>query len=329
MALAGLLAFEPGLKIPEGFVVPKGWPRPVFDFRKTKVTEAGFILGRTLFNDPLLSKDNTISCASCHLNFTAFTHADHALSHGIYGLKGTRNSIALFNLAWSKSFMWDGRVERLEEQPLNPITNPVEMADSMPNVLAKLNSAGRYRQMFYNVFRDSVITQRLLLKALVEYTVMLESYNSKYDSVRRGEPGVAYTTTELNGYKLFQQHCNACHTEPLFTNNDFRNNGLPIDTALKDYGRIAITGQAGDERAFKVPSLRNIAVSAPYMHDGRFPRLKDVIEFYTSGIEHSATLATELNEPINLSPADKKDLVAFLNTLTDKVFLYDVRFRGQ
>ncbi len=310
------------------FVIPKGWPKPTYDFKRNKVSEAGFVLGRTLFNDPILSKDNSVSCASCHLNFTAFTHADHNVSHGIYGLKGTRNSLALFNLAWNKTFMWDGRVTDLEGQPTNPITNQVEMDNSMDSVVAKLNRSGNYRKLFYTAFKDSVITPKTLLKSLAQFTVMLESFNSKYDSVIRSEPGVAFTENELKGYNLFKQHCASCHTEPLFTNNAFKNNGLLVDTALRDFGRMSITHQASDSLLFRVPSLRNIGVSGPYMHDGRFGRLKDVVEHYTSGTIKSPTLSHELENEIRLSTQDKKDLISFLNTLTDKYFLYDVRFRS-
>ena len=322
-----LLSFRKDSQEQLQFHRPQGWPKPVYNFRKNKVTTAGFILGRTLFNDPLLSKDNSTSCASCHLNFTAFTHADHNLSHGIYGLKGTRNSLALFNLAWNTSFMWDGGVTSLEQQPINPITNHVEMDNSMEVVLTRLNNSPKYRRLFYAAYNDSSISTSTVLKSLAQFTAMLESYNSRYDSVQRGEPGVVFTESEQRGLAIFRNHCAQCHAEPLFTDYSFRNNGLPVDTALNDWGRMKITGDRGDSLKFRVPSLRNIAVSAPYMHDGRFPRLKDVLEHYSNGINHTPTLAPELREKIGLSAQDKRDLLAFLNTLTDKVFLYDVKFR--
>ena len=322
-----LLSFVINQQVPIKFVVPKGWPKPVYDFSKNNITADGFKLGNALFYDPVLSKDHTISCSSCHLSFTAFTHADHSLSHGIYGLKGTRNSIGLVNLAWSNSFMWDGRINNLETQALNPITSPVEMDSKMDEVLIRLNNTPRYRTLFFNAFKDSVITSDKLLKGLAQFTVMLESYNSKYDSVMRKEKNVSFSTTEKNGYHIFKLHCASCHTEPLFTNNSFQNNGLAPDSSLNDYGRIKITHKAADSLKFKVPTLRNIEFSAPYFHDGRFNKLKEAVEHYLTGIHQSPTLAKELQQKISLTPPQKKDLIAFLLTLTDKSFLYDNKFR--
>jgi cytochrome c peroxidase len=309
------------------FVIPEGWPKPVYNIKRVGITEQGFKLGKMLFNDPVLSKDNSTSCASCHLQFTAFTHADHNLSHGIYGRKGTRNSIALFNLAWNTSFMWDGGVTDLEKQPVNPITNPAEMDNKMPDLVAKLNKLQKYRKLFFDTYNDSVITQELLLRSLMQFTIMIESFNSKYDSVTRGQGNVKFTESEQNGYAVFKKNCSSCHAEPLFTDRSFKNNGLTADTALNDFGRMKVTGDKNDSLKFRVPSLRNVASSAPYMHDGRFKRLIDVLDHYTNGIEKSPTLAKELNTKIALTDTEKTDLIAFLNTLTDKLFLYDVRFR--
>jgi cytochrome c peroxidase len=309
------------------FVIPENFPKPVYNFAKNPVTPAGFQLGRKLFFDPVLSRDSSTSCSSCHLQFTGFTHVDHALSHGINGLKGTRNSMAIVNAAWSTSFMWDGGVNNLEVQPLNPITSPVEMDNKLANVAGKLNKLPAYKNLFYAAFGDSLVTGQRILKALAQFTVMLESYNSKYDKYMRHEPGGDLTPQEQSGLALFRQHCTACHAEPLFTDYSFQNNGLALDTALKDYGRMRITGNTKDSLKFKVPSLRNVAVSYPYMHDGRFRNLKQVLDHYTSGIVHSATLAKPLLKSMPLSDSDKADIIAFLQTLTDKDFLYDVRFR--
>jgi cytochrome c peroxidase len=144
------------------FSVPKGWPEPIYNFKQNPLTQEGFDLGKKLFYDPILSKDSTISCASCHLSFTAFTHSDHKLSHGIYGLVGTRNSSSLINLAWNTSFMWDGGVINLEIQAINPITNPVEMDNKLIDVINKLNQSGYYRKRFYRVYKDSLITSQKL-----------------------------------------------------------------------------------------------------------------------------------------------------------------------
>ena len=317
-----------GNTTPLPLVVPTGWPKPVYDLKKNKTTQEGFILGNNLFYDPILSRDSTISCASCHLSFTAFTHADHSLSHGIEGRFGKRNSIALENLAWSPSFMWDGGLNNLEQQAINPITNRLEMDNTMANAVNAVNRSSKYRRLFYLAFNDSTVNAKTLLKALAQFTVMLESYNSKYDSVMRKEEGVAFTASEQNGYTLFKQHCNSCHTEPLFTNYSFQNNGLAPDTALNDLGRMLITHDEKDRYKFKVPSLRNIEFSAPYFHDGRVNKLKEAIEHYTSGIAETPSLAKELRHKIVLSAAEKKDLAAFLKTLSDRAFLYNAAFRN-
>jgi cytochrome c peroxidase len=309
------------------FFVPKGWPKPTYNFKNNPLTLQGFELGKELFYDPILSSDSTINCASCHLSFTAFTHADHRVSHGIQGLLGIRNSPVLINLAWNTSFMWDGGVVTLEEQAINPITNPVEMNSKLPDVLTKLNHSHKYKKLFYTAFKDSVITSQKLFKVLAQFTSNLVSYNSKYDSVMRKEKNVSFTMQELNGYTLFKKNCASCHTEPLFTNFSFENNGLPIDTSFKDIGRMKITHNATDSLKFKVPTLRNIEFSTPYFHDGRVNKLKEAIEHYTSGIVANPTLAKQLKSKINFTKEEKKDLLAFLKTLTDKPFLYNLQFR--
>jgi len=309
------------------FVVPQGWPKPVYDLSKNKVTEAGFKLGRKLFFDPVLSRDGSTSCASCHTQWSGFTHVDHSLSHGINGLKGKRNSLTLFNLAWNTSFMWDGGVNNLEVQPLSPITNPVEMDNTLENIVKKLDTSQGYRVRFFLAFGDSAVTGQRVLKAIAQFTVMFESFNSKYDKYTRHEPGGEMTGQELNGLKLFRKNCESCHNEPLFTNNSFQNIGLAVDTELNDIGRMAITHDFHDSLRFKVPSLRNVVNSYPYMHDGRFKTLMQVLDHYTDGVVQSPSLAKELRKPMILSPDDKKDIIAFLQTLTDKEFLFDMRFR--
>jgi cytochrome c peroxidase len=309
------------------FIVPKGWPEPVYDLSKNPVTPAGFDLGKKLFFDPLLSRDSSTSCSSCHLQATNYTHVDHMLSHGIDGRKGTRNTLSIMNLAWSKTFMWDGGVNHLEVQPLAPITNPVEMDNTLENIVMKLRRSSSYQQKFKKAFGDSTaITGQRVLKALAQFMVSLQTYNSRYDRVMRKEKGIAFTEAEKKGWKLFRQHCASCHKEPLFTTGNYENNGLYPDPKLKDGGRIKITHNPNDSLKFKVPSLRNIEVSYPYMHDGRFPTLELVLTHYTTGIMQSATLAPQLNKPIAMSETEKKDLIAFLKTLTDKEFLRDKRF---
>lgn len=303
--------------------VPKGWPKPKYDFKKNPLTEEGFQLGRHLFYDPIISRDSTISCSSCHLQQTGFTHVDHQLSHGIEGKIGTRNSMALINLAWNKDFMWDGGVNNLEMQPLNPITNPLEMDEKLENVIAKLQRSEKYRLLFSKAFGDNKVTSQRLLKALAQFTVMLQSSNSKYDKVMRKE--TTFTSQEQHGYALFKTNCASCHKEPLFSNDKFEKNGLPIDETLNDFGRIKITGNQEDYLRFKIPTLRNVQFTFPYMHDGRFKTLTEVIKQYNS-LGYNKSLPKELDKPMNLSDNDRVDLVAFLVTLTDKDFLFDKRF---
>lgn len=307
-------------------VVPKGWPKPAYDFRKNPVTSNGFKLGRKLFFDPLLSRDSTISCASCHLQFTNYTHVDHALSHGILGKKGTRNTLSIINAAWSKTFMWDGGVNNIEVQPLGPIESPVEMDSNLESIVMKLKRSQSYREKFFRAFGSDEITGQFVLKALAQYMVSIQSFNSKYDKVMRKETGVAFNEHEAKGLALFRKHCNSCHTEPLFTNNSFENNGIRPDSVLRDAGRAKITGVKTDSLKFKVPSLRNIEVSYPYMHDGRFRSLQMVLFHYSSDITVSPTLSPVLRRNLDLNEQDKNNIIAFLKTLTDEEFLHDSNF---
>lgn len=302
--------------------VPANWPKPEYDFTRNPLSEEGIALGRQLFYDPILSADSTISCANCHLSYTAFTHVDHALSHGIHDSTGTRNSMTLVNLAWSTSFMWDGAVNHLDMQALAPISHPAEMGESAAGVVAKLQRSASYRERFLAAFGKPV-SGETLLKALAQFELTLISDSSKYDRVMRHKDGEAFTDQEQNGYALFQAHCNSCHREPLFTTGAFANNGLPIDTFLVDKGRMRVTSDPSDSLKFKIPSLRNVEFSGPYMHDGRFKKLAHVVAHYSNGIRHGPTLAPELEAKIDLSPEDKVDLVAFLLTLTDKKFLFN------
>lgn len=300
---------------------PSGWPKPVYDFSKNPLSPQTIKLGRDLFYDPLLSADSTISCASCHSPYNAFTHADHALSHGIKDRIGTRNSPALMNLAWQSNFMWDGAVNHLDVQALAPITHPDEMGESLANVIKKLQRSAYYKKEFYKAYKDTAITGEYTLKALSQFMLTLVSSNSKYDSVMRGQ--TRYNEKEAKGYMLFKANCASCHTEPLFTNGQFENNGLRPDSILKDKGRMRITQSAADSLKFKVPTLRNIEFTYPYMHDGRFKKLSEVLKHYTQGIHQSPTLSAQLVKPIVLSPTERVELTAFLLTLTDIHFLFN------
>jgi len=305
------------------FTIPKNWPKPVYNFKKNQLTDSKILLGRVLFYDPILSRNNTISCANCHSQYTAFTHADHALSHGIDDRIGNRNSLALMNLAWHQSYMWDGAINHLDMQALAPISNYNEMDENIKQVTEKLQASKVYPLLFYTAFNDSTITGENTLKAISQFMLTLISANSKYDKVKRHED--SFTKQEENGYKLFKHNCASCHTEPLFTNREFENNGLPIDSLLHDIGRKRITQNDHDYLKFKVPTLRNMEFSNPYMHDGRFKRIYEVINHYTN-IKDSKTLSLKLKKPIVLTSNEKVDLTAFLLTLTDKEFLFNPKF---
>ena len=317
------LAFSLLKPTPLYFQIPKGWPKPHYDFSKNPLTEEGFQLGRQLFYDPILSKDSTISCASCHLQATGFTHVDHSLSHGIDGKIGTRNSMTMMNLAWSKTFMWDGGVNHLDVQAINPITSPLEMDETLANVVQKLQKSDKYKSLFFAAFGDENITGQRVLKALSQFELLLITANSKYDKVMRKE--AVFTNQEQNGYQLFKNNCASCHSEPLFTNGKYENNGIPLDTTLNDIGRQRITEKSDDYLKFKVPTLRNIQFTNPYMHDGRFEKLTEVVKHYNS-LGNNKNLTKKLQKLMNLTDNERVDLVAFLLTLTDNEFLFDKRF---
>ena len=312
-----LLATKP-VNAPDPVVLeyPSNWPKPVYDFSKNPLTKAGIELGRKLFYDPILSRDSTVSCSNCHLSFTAFTHVDHAVSHGIQDRIGTRNSLALSNLAWSRHFMWDGAVNHLDMQALAPIAHPAEMDENIAHVVQKLRRSLPYPTLFLRAFGDSLVSGERVLKAIAQFELTLVSSNSKYDRVQSGAE--QFTEQEQNGYRLFQKNCASCHTEPFFTNQGFEKNGLPVDTFFNDFGRMMVTQNPVDSLKFKVPTLRNIEFSYPYMHDGRFKKLREVVQYYAQ--------SPTFEGKITLTPNERVDLVAFLLTLTDKEFLFNKDF---
>jgi cytochrome c peroxidase len=309
------------------FYIPKHFPKPYYQFKDVPQGRLRFELGRTLFYDPALSRDSSISCATCHLQYSGFTHIDHPVSHGIDGRIGTRNSPVMINLAWNKFFHWDGGVIHLNAQAINPLTHPKEMDMDIVELLKRLNNSSFYRKRFYAAFGDSVITTPLLMRGIANFSVALVSANSKYDKVILKVEGVAFTDQEQRGYDLFQKYCNACHTEPLFTSHEFKKNGLELDPELKDIGRMGITERRTDSLLFKIPTLRNVEFSFPYMHDGRIQKLKEVIEHYSSLPTGNKNVSKELKKIKKpFTEEQKKDLLAFLKTLTDKDFLYNKDF---
>lgn len=309
------------------FEVPQGWPAPAYNFENNPLTDEGFELGRKLFYDPRFSRTNDISCGTCHQSFAAFAQSDHTLSHGVDNQLGVRNSPGLFNLAWHPQLMWDGGVNHLEVQPLAPIENPVEMDETLPAIIAKLQQDPNYKQHFKVVFGSEEINSQRILKAMAQFMGAMVSSNSRYDKYVRNEPGGAFSEEELKGLQVFTQNCASCHKEPLFTDLTFRSNGLS-PSASNDSGRATITKTVQDLYIFKVPSLRNLKYSAPYMHDGRFGTLQQVLDYYNSGINPaSINLDPSLQHGIQLSQIEQQQLLSFLNTLNDEEFVNNKRFQ--
>lgn len=308
--------------------IPSNFPDPVFTFEKNPITKEGFELGRLLFFEPRLSSTGTIACGTCHRQTFAFADHGHDVSHGVFDRLGSRNAPAIQNLVFQKEFFWDGGVTHLDFISLNPIQNTLEMNESLSNVVERLKNVAVYKQKFKNAFgTDSITSQRMLL-ALSQFTGMLISSDSRYDQFIRGESNIELTATEKAGLELFRQKCSTCHATDLFTDLSYRNNGL--DEVPADYGREVITNNSSDRGKFKVPSLRNIERTAPYMHDGRFSTLEQVLTHYASGVKRSetldSTLFTENTVGIELTLQEQKQLIAFLKTLTDQKFITDKRF---
>lgn len=301
------------------FSVPKNFPKPVYDLSKNPITNAGFELGKALFYDGLLSKDGSISCGSCHQQQAGFTQHGHDLSHGINDLLTLRNALPIQNLAWQKEFFWDGGVFDLDLFAVSPIEAHNEMDETLPNVLNKLRNHAKYPAMFEKAFGTKEITTVRFLQALSQFELMCVSANSKYDKYIRNE-GVTLTNDELGGLQLFKQKCATCHVGELFSDFSYRNNGLPIGNE-EDTGRGRITLNKEDNYKFRVPSLRNVEATRPYMHDGRFRSLETVLDHYEKGIVQSQTLDSQLKNGIVLTTDEKQKIIAFLKTLTDEEFM--------
>lgn len=304
---------------------PAGWPAPAYDARDNPITRAGFALGRRLFYDPQLSRDGSIACASCHQQFAAFAHFDHRLSHGLGGVNGVRNAPGLANLAWQRDFMWDGAITHLEMQPLAPLGNPVEMGETLDGVLRKLRVDAAYPALFERAFggadeQGELIDSQRLLRALSQFLAAMVSADTRYDRHVAGRE--AFTDVEQRGLLAFRRHCAGCHREPLFTDGSYRSDGLVTD----DIGRLLISGRPEDRGRFRVPSLRNVALTAPYMHDGRFDTLQQVLQHYRAGIAPAALADLQLQQAAGLSASDAADVLAFLETLSDESFIHDPRF---
>ena len=314
---------------------PANFPDPVYDLTKNPLTVEGVALGKALFYDAALSKDGTITCAFCHSPYTAFAHTDHPVSHGIRDLQGNRNVPGIFNVAWQKTFFWDGGVTSLDLLPIAPIQNPVEMGETMPGVLAKIQKSSRYRPLFQAAYGSDTVTTERFLKSISQFLLTMVSANSPYDKYVRKEAGASLSDAAGRGLVLFQTHCAGCHAGALFTDGQFCNNGLPRlpNAKTDDRGRAIITGQDADAYTFRVPSLRNIERTFPYMHDGRFQTLEQVVNHYATGVQDTPQLDPLLKKNgqagIPLTPTEQADLVQFLKSLTDLQFITNTEFQPQ
>lgn len=316
--------------IPIDFKVPSNFPPLAYNLQNNPITEKGFELGKKLFYDGRLASDGVVSCGFCHEQSSAFTHHGHSFSHGVENAIGTRNTPPIQNLAFQTAFMWDGATSHLELQSILPITNPVEMNGDFAKSISMMKADPVYQKLYQLAFPDGKINSENMLKALAQFMAMVTSSNSRFDKYSRKELGGTLTQEELDGYSLFSQKCASCHSTAIFTDNSFRNNGLPIDPKLNDVGRYRVTESKEDLYKFKVPSLRNIEKTAPYMHDGRFFTLEAVLDHYSKGLINSATLDPILKNDdelgISLTSSEKTKIIAFLKTLTDNQYLNDKRF---
>jgi cytochrome c peroxidase len=321
------------LNIPSNFqnnILPPNIPE------ENPMSVEGVALGKKLFFDPILSADNTQSCADCHTPITGFSDS-RQFSIGIDGTAGTRNSMPLQNLAWNYNgkFFWDGRAGSLEEQIFEPVTNPIEMANTWPNAVASLQNSTEYPVLFDDAFGTTTIDSTMVTKAIAQFIRTLITANSRFDQFQRGE--IELTSSEANGLNIFLDesrgdcfHCHGNPLNPLWTDNIFHNNGL--DEFFTDRGLGQVTGDPRDDGKFKSPSLRNLAFTAPYMHDGRFETLDDVINHYSEGLVYSETIDPLMKKVgeggVQLSEVDKADLKAFLLSLSDPSFINNPDFQN-
>jgi cytochrome c peroxidase len=306
------------------FTVPNHFPTPVFNFNEVPLTEESFVLGRKLFHDNRLSSHLDVTCSSCHQQHAAYTTFDHDLGHGTNHQHTRRNVPVIFNMAWQREFEWDGKTKKLLDQPLACMTAPEKMGETVNGVAEKLAADSSYRRMFTEAFGDDNITANRLSQALTQFVVMLVSADSKYDRVKAFT--ATFNSSEQIGYDLFKAKCASCHAEPLFTDISYRNNGIGTTPFHIDFGRVEVTGDPADSLKFKVPTLRNIALTGYYAHDGRYISVGQLLDHYSSAIPPSSTLDPSLQNGIPLTALEKFYLEEFLHTLTDSSLISDPRF---
>ncbi|GLB49865.1 cytochrome-c peroxidase [Neptunitalea lumnitzerae] len=305
-----------------GVTIPENFPELNTAVYNNMPTEHGVALGKQLFFDKRFSTDNTISCASCHIQSNAFADAN-TQAIGVEGRVGLRNVPPIQNLAFMNFYNWDGSKLQLEKQSLVPIITHEEMDSSILEVIGKLSEDALYTLLFSNAYGDSEITPERIYNSIAQYEYTLVSANSTYDKVQRGE-GISFTESEARGYNTFQQKCVSCHSTALFTDQSFRNIGFPINTSVDEAGRARVTGNMNDYMSFRVPTLRNIAYTAPYGSFGQFATLKEVLDYLDEGVLYADNLDPILkdnNNRIPLTETEKSDLIAFMNTLSDTNFI--------
>jgi cytochrome c peroxidase len=299
--------------------IPAGLPAMTIP-ANNPMTMEGVALGRKLFYDNILSANNTMNCGSCHQLKNYFVDSNKQFSTGVELVAGTRNSMSLFNIGYASKFFWDGGAADLESQVVGPITDPIELHETLSNVVAKIQADPLYPSLFKKAFGTDVVSSKLIIQSIAQFERTLISANSKFDQWKRGE--ATLNTQETRGMNLYMDEgkgdCVHCHGYgSTFTDFEFRNTGL--DSIPVDLGRARVTLLKTDEGKFKTPSLRNVEMTAPYMHDGRFTNLRQVLEHYNKNFHYTENLAAEMKVVVKnrLTETDIDDIIAFLNTLTD------------
>ncbi len=298
------------------------------------VTVEGMTLGRYLFYDKILSSDRQMACATCHQQAQAFSDAPMAFSLGRNDVPTARNTMPLFNLAWYSAYFWDGRAAHIEEQVLHPVRNPLEMNLPWTQAANRLRQSRFYRLQFKAAFGEAEIDSTTITKAIGQFLRTLISHRSKFDRVLAGE--ALLSKAEFDGFVLMNDqtkgdclHCHTSDADALGTTRTFSNNGLDA-MPYPDLGLGAVTNAARDGGKFKIPSLRNVVFTAPYMHDGRFATLEEVLDFYSEGVKMSSHVDSKMGTAnkggVHLSPIEKQNIIAFLHTLSDSAFVRDPAF---
>lgn len=308
---------------PYDLTIPQGFPEMDIP-ADNPLTVEGIDLGRMLFYDPILSGDSTQSCSSCHAQAFSFSDNGKQFSEGIDGMKGDRNAPAIINPGWLPSLFWDGRAASVEDQALGPVVNPIEMHEEWIEATNKLNAHSEYPNLFKKAFGTTIIDSMLVVKAIAQFERTFVSSDSKWDRYLKGTASL--TQAEARGFEIFfteKGDCFHCHGTILFTDNLFHNNGP--DSVFNDLGLGKVTGNPNDNGKFKSPTLRNIEFTAPYMHDGRFNTLEEVVDFYSEGVKWSTTIDPLMKKVsqggVQLNNQEKEDLIAFLKALSDVSFI--------